>query len=373
MSWSSVIGQERLKTQLKRALQNHQIAHAYLFYGPEGIGKDALALEFAKTMLCETGNTEACGTCKNCSRMDTFQHPNISLVFALPSGKNEKTGDNPINVLTDAQVAEVREQIQRKAKDPYHRIEVPKANFIKINSVRDIKREAALSHNEEGKKIFIILNADMMNAEASNSLLKTLEEPLPGTILLLTTSVKDQLLPTLISRCQLLKCELLSDVEIEHALCTLEGVDKNLARLASQLAHGSYADARRLCSQNMADERKDVVEFLRLVLGKNRAALIDAIDELASSLDRPGMERWLKLLQSWLRDALLLQQNAEPSLFEDEKQSMENFAAKFQNANLIASSQAVDTAIAHLDKNVYLQLILTTLAIDLRKLITEAS
>jgi DNA polymerase-3 subunit delta' len=304
--------------------------------------------------------------------MDTFQHPNTNLVFALPTGKNEKTGDDPINVLTEAQVVEVREQIQRKAKDPYHRIEVPKANFIKINSVRGIKREAALSRIEEGKKIFVILNADMMNAEASNSLLKTLEEPLPGTILLLTTSVKDQLLPTLISRCQLLKCDMLSDVEIEHALCTLEGVDTNLARLASQLAHGSYSDARRLCSQNMADERKDVVEFLRLVLGKNKATLIDAIDELASTFDRPGIERWLKLLQSWLRDALLLQQKAQTPLFEDEKQSMENFVVKFQHANLIASTQAVDRAIAHLDKNVYLHLILTTLAIDLRRLITEA-
>jgi len=111
---------------------------------------------------------------------------------------------------------------------------------------------------------------------------------------------------------------------------------------------------------------------LRLILGKNKTTLIDAIDELASSFDRPGIERWLKLLQSWLRDALLLQQNAQTPLFEDEKQSMENFVAKFQKADLIASSQAVDKAIAHLDKNVYLHLILTTLAIDLRNLIMEA-
>ena len=372
MSWSSIIGQERIKTQLKQTLQNHRIAHAYLFYGPEGIGKDALAIEFAKAMNCETGSIEACGTCKNCRRMDTFQYPNTKLVFALPSGKSEKTGDDPITVLTEAQVADVREQIQWKAKDPYHRIEVPKANFIKINSVRDIKREASMSRTEEGKKIFVILNADMMNAEASNSLLKTLEEPLPGIILLLTTSVKDQLLPTIISRCQLLQCDSLQDAEIEGALISREGVDHSIARLAAQLSQGSYGNARRLSSLNMLDERKDVVEFLRLVLGKNRATLIDAIDELASSSDRPGIERWLKLLQSWLRDALLLQQNAQTPLLDDEKKSMESFVTKFNHANLIASIQTVEKAIAHLDKNVYLHLILTTLAIDLRKFITEA-
>jgi len=106
---------------------------------------------------------------------------------------------------------------------------------------------------------------------------------------------------------------------------------------------------------------------LRLVLSKNKAALIDAIDELASSSDRPGIERWLKLLQSWLRDALLLQQNAQAPLLDDEKKSMDNFVAKFNHANLIACIQAVEKAIAHLDKNVYLHLILTTLAIDLRE------
>ncbi|MCX6121539.1 MAG: hypothetical protein NTX44_07950 [Ignavibacteriales bacterium] len=373
MSWSSIVGQERVKSLLQRTLQSDQIAHAYLFYGPEGIGKDALAIEFTKALICTQGGIEACGVCSNCQRMDSFQHPNIKLVFALPVGKNEKNGDDPINVLTEAQVAEVREQIQAKAKDPYQRIEMTKANFVKINSVRDIKREAAMSRSEDGKKVFIILNADMMNNEASNSLLKTLEEPLPGTILLLTTSAKDQLLPTIVSRCQLIQCDLVSDGEIETALVAHDGVDESIARLVAQLANGSYSNARRLSVQNMAEERKDVVEFMRLVLGKRKTALIDAIDEIASSTDRPGMERWLKLLQSWLRDALLIQQKAHAPLMEDEKQSMENFVRNFQQANLVAANQSVEKAIAHLDKNVYIHLILTMLAIDLRKNITEAS
>lgn len=371
MSWSSIVGQERVKALLQRTIQNGQIAHAYLFYGPEGIGKDALAIEFAKTLNCLKGGVEACGLCPNCQRMDSFQYPNIKLVFALPVGKNEKNGDNPIDVLTEAQVAEVREQIQMKAKDPYQRIEITKANFIKINSVRDIKREAAMSRIEDGKKVFIIFNADMMNTEAGNSLLKTLEEPLPGTILLLTTSAKDQLLPTIVSRCQLIKCDLLSDAEIETALVTRDNVDKSIARLIAQLANGNYYNARRLSLQDMAEERKDVVEFMRLVLGKRKTALIEAIEELASSTDRIGIERWLKLLQSWLRDALLIQQKTNTPILESEKQSMESFVKNFQQANLIAAIQSVERAIAHIDKNIYLHLILTTLAIDLRKNITE--
>jgi DNA polymerase-3 subunit delta' len=373
MSWSSIVGQERVKALLQRTLQSGQIAHAYLFYGPEGIGKDALAIEYAKSLLCTGGGKEACGVCSNCQRMNSFQHPNVKLVFALPVGKNEKNGDDPIDVLTDEQVDEVREQILLKTKDPYHRIEVTKANFVKINSVRDIKREAAMSRIEEGKKIFIMFNVDMMNNEASNSLLKTLEEPLPGTILLLTTSAKDQLLPTIVSRCQLIKCDILAENEIETALINRDGVEVSVARIVAQLSNGSYSNARRLSMMNMTEERKDVVEFLRLVLGKRKTVLIDAIDELASSTDRPGIERWLKLLQSWLRDALLIQQKTHPPIMEDEKQSMENFVRNFQQADLVAAIKSVEKAIAHLDKNVYLHLILTTLAIDLRKNITEVS
>jgi DNA polymerase-3 subunit delta' len=371
MSWPSIVGQERVKALLQRTLHNGQIAHAYLFYGPEGIGKDALAIEFAKTLRCAKGGREACGTCSHCQRMDSFQDPNVKLVFALPVVKSEKNGDDPMNVLTEAQVAEVREQIQLKVKDPYRRIEITKANFIKINSVRDMKREASLSVIEDGKKIFIIFNAEMMNAEAGNSLLKTLEEPLPGTILLLTSSAKDQLLPTIISRCQLIKCDLLSDTEIETALIARDGVDENSARLVALLANGSYSKARRLSLQNLSEERKDVVDFMRLVLGKRKTPLIDAIEELASSTDRPALEQWLKLLQSWLRDALLIQQHAQVPLLEDERQSMENFVKNFHKANLVAAVQTVEKAIAHLDKNVYLHLILTILAIDLRQNITE--
>jgi hypothetical protein len=166
---------------------------------------------------------------------------------------------------------------------------------------------------------------------------------------------------------------LLSDAEIENALVVRDNLDENVARLASQLANGSYSNARRLSLQDMAEERKDVVGFMRLILGKRKTVLIDAIDELASSTDRPGIERWLKLLQSWLRDALLIQQRSQASILEDEKQSMENFIKNFQQADLVSAIQSVEKAIAHLDKNVYLHLILTMLAIDLRKNITEMS
>ena len=78
MSWSSIVGQERVKALLRRTLQSGHIAHAYLFYGPEGIGKDALAIEFAKTLLCAEGSPDACGVCPNCQRMNVGNVPGAS-------------------------------------------------------------------------------------------------------------------------------------------------------------------------------------------------------------------------------------------------------------------------------------------------------
>ena len=94
MSWNSIIGQGRAKEILQRSIEQKRVAHAYLLWGPRGVGKDALALEFAKTLLCHTQGTEACGVCASCTKMRNLQHPNLKIVFALPAGKSEKNSDN---------------------------------------------------------------------------------------------------------------------------------------------------------------------------------------------------------------------------------------------------------------------------------------
>jgi DNA polymerase-3 subunit delta' len=367
MSWIKIIGQERIKRLLQNMLRTKQLAHAYLFFGAEGIGKDALALEFARAINCSAGGTEACGTCPSCKKYEMLQHPDLKLVFPLPVGKGETAGDDPLAVLTEDQVQSVREQIRLKAEDPYHRIEIPKANFIKINSVREMKRESSMSQSDCGKKIFILLNADMMNTEACNSLLKTLEEPLPGTVILLTTSAKDSLLPTIISRCQTVQCDPLSEEEILGALKERDGIDNDDARLAARLSNGSYGLARRLLSADMAAQREEVVDFLRLLLVRRREPLLQAVEEITAKYDRPGMQRWLEVLQIWLREALLLQKTGNDTGLAGDRESLKRFVHNFPNANLIGALETTNQAIAQIDKNVYLPLMLINVSLELRK------
>lgn len=199
MSWSSIIGQYRVKNILQRAIAEGRIAHAYCFWGPEGIGKDALALEFAKTLNCEQplirdGMAEACDTCKSCVQAAVIQHPNIQLVFSLPAAKSDDGKSvSPILKLSDDQIRLIQEQLKLKAEDPYHNITIPNATQIRIAAVRDVKKNISMSATQRGRRFVIISEADAMNQEAANAFLKTLEEPNANVTIILTTSRRDQI------------------------------------------------------------------------------------------------------------------------------------------------------------------------------------
>ena len=372
MSWNQVIGQHRAKELLRRALKNGQIAHAYIFYGPEGIGKDATALEFAKALNCDTTSDEACDKCSSCAKAQRFQHPNIKMVYALPVGKTEKKGDDPIQVLSEEQLEGVHEQLRLKSENHYHRISVPRATFIKINSVRELKRQSAMSMFEKGRKVFLLFNADEMNEEASNSLLKTLQEPSRDTVLVLTTSHREMLLPTILSRCQIVPFDSLEVSDIREHLVSFDGIDRDQAELIAKLSEGSYARARELLSIDVNAERKEVVQFVRSALSARPSSILGDVERLSAGSNRDEAERSLRLLQVWLRDAMLLQERGTEANGHG-ADDVSRFVEKFPHANLTSALDCVEASIALVGKNVYLPLILMTLAIDLKKLSTADS
>jgi DNA polymerase-3 subunit delta' len=369
VGWDSIIGQSRVKQLLQRAIERKSVAHAYLFYGPEGVGKDALAIEFARTLQCREGAPSSCGGCTSCVRTDDLTHPDIRVIMPLPVGKGEEPGDDPMAKLPEDAVEQVRNQLRTKGRDPYHPVEIARATFIKINSVRDLKREASLSPVEGRFKIFLILGAEAMNQEASNSLLKTLEEPLPNAILLLTSAFRERLSQTVLSRVQQIECSPLSDEEIASALCTRDGVEAGEAFALALMADGSYRRARELIGTDVANERAEAVRFLRLALGSRTLELAAELERL-SATDRRDVETWLGVLASWVRDAMFLQSGVEvPTHRRDEP--MEAFIKRFPHGRLADALNAVEASIADLRKNVYLPLVLTTLAFSLRGLIAS--
>jgi DNA polymerase-3 subunit delta' len=368
MSWPRVIGQERVKQLLLRALSGDRLSHAYLFYGGEGVGKDALALELARVMHCAEGKEEACGRCDSCIKLDSLQHPDVKLVVALPVGKGEKADDAPLAKLADAEVRTIQEELHAKGQDPYHRVAIPRANIIKINSIREVRREASMTTTDGRRRVVIISEADAMGDEAANTLLKTLEEPSGNTMLILTTAHSESLLPTIRSRCQKVRFDPLTEEEIREALVTRAGADASRAALVSRLANGNYRRALDLLDDDVDGQRRDVVAFVRHALASNAVALSESIDALAEGRDRAAVVRFLVLMLMWFRD-VLVESRGGKVINTDQQDDVKRFLARFPGADLFAILAEVEHAVSLLERNVYIKLVLLRLAVRLKALV----
>ncbi len=288
MAWNDIIGQERVKSILQKSVIEGRVSHAYLFWGIEGIGKEALAIEFAKTVNClgpviSGDRIDACGKCEACMKAEDFRHPNIKLVFSIPTGKSQDSkSDNPIGGLADDQIAKIQEQIGLKSKDYYHKIEIPKANHILVSQIREIKRNLTLGAAQQGRRVVIVLRAEEMNKESANAFLKTLEEPHDGVTIIIVTSRVELLMQTIVSRCQQVYCEPLPDSHISAALIGRKGLSETNARIAASFAQGSFTSALEYLNEDMSQLRESVINTFRSSLKKKifRLELIDNLEKI---------------------------------------------------------------------------------------------
>jgi DNA polymerase III subunit delta' len=366
--WSRVIGQKRVKQILLAALRTERLPHAYLFYGSDGVGKDAMALELARVLHCEQGGEEACGRCSSCVGINSLQHPDVKLVVALPAGKGEGSDDAPLAKLADADVKVIQEQLKLKGENPYLRVSIPRASIIKINSIRELRRESAMTTSGRSRRVFIISHADEMGEEAANTLLKTLEEPLGNTMTILTTAHRDALLSTIQSRCQAVRFDVLTDEEIKHALVSRNAVGEEQATLVARLANGNYLRALDLLQEDFSVQRETVRSFIIHALGNNVLALLDDIESLASARNREMVVRFLTLLLMWFRDALVLT-NGGTIINVDQEDSLQRFVKKFPGADLARVLADIEKAISLVDRNVYIRLVLLQLSVQLKSTI----
>lgn len=237
-----------------------------------------------------------------------------------------------------------------------------------MNSIREIRRTASLTAFFKGKKVYIIFEAEKMNDEAANALLKTLEEPLPDTVIILTTSSPDELLPTVISRCQRLRFDLLPEGEIRRALIDAKGVDEDRAALIAALSRGSYRQALDLIDVDIKSYRDQLVELLRTFLYRSREEILAAAEALGASKDRPEVIRVLSLMQAWFHESMSLREGAG-SLAALHDETLRKFTDAHPHIDYAAIAALLDDTISHVGKNAYIPLLITVLAFDIRKFV----
>jgi DNA polymerase-3 subunit delta' len=371
MSWKSIIGQQRVKQLLLTSLEQKRLAHAYLFAGVEGVGKYPVALELAKCVNCRTSPYDACDSCPSCQSMKELQHPNLHLVFPLPRGKNEEPYDAPLAKLSEADMNVLKAELKHKADDPYHRIRLERASEIKVNSIREVRRQAAFTSFDVGRKAFLILDADKMNAESANALLKTLEEPTQDTLFILITTRQEALLPTIVSRCQVIKFDPLTENDIISGLTERYQIPAKDAAIAARTANGSFIRALRYIEPGAVERKETAVNFLRTLLSRSRKDVNELIFNLFSEYERRDFTEMFLLLQQWFRDAMRIREGASDGNEMPDMEPLMRFNVSFPSWRYAETIDVLERSISLLDKNVYIPLILINTANDLRRTIGE--
>jgi DNA polymerase III subunit delta' len=289
MAFAEVLGHDRVKALLSQSLEQRRLPPALLLAGPDGVGKKTLALAAARTLLCEAGGGEACDRCATCRRV-------LRALATLP---------------------ELRSRAE-KERDPSLRNHVlhpdlvlvePWPTGIKIEQIRDLVREVAGRPFEARARAFVIDDAHEMTEQASNALLKCLEEPPATSHVLLVSAAPQALLPTIRSRCQLLRLGPLTASLLEAYLRDRAGLPADEARLRAALSGGSLGTALTFASDDYRALRADLLTILEGIDRAGAVARMSAAEKLADVDDLPLA---LAALRSLLRDAAALRLGLPP-------------------------------------------------------------
>ena len=361
--WNRIIDQERVVDTIQRTLKQDRVAHAYLFHGPDGVGKRAVALAMARALECERNVATPCEECTSCQKTRRMVHPDIHVLFPYPKGTDEEDVGERIKELGRNPYAAVDYVRRPSMSDPTETSN--KQVMYHIDRVHDdLLRPMAYRPAEGAYKVAIITDAEQMNESAANGFLKLLEEPPSQTVFVLTTSRPEQLLPTIISRCQRLRFDPLRVESIESALQEREEMDPGRAAMLARMADGSYSRALELAgSDTLMTGRSLVIDFFRSAYVQKVNQLSDQVNEI-SSQGRERAKSVLQLMLRWIRDLMLYRELGEdaPLVNVDQQEAIAKFVGNLPDADLEAMVELVEQAIHLAERNVRLSLVLTTLA-----------
>lgn len=379
MGWDWLIGQQRVADTLRRAVAAERVAHAYLFHGPDGTGKRAAALALAQTLQCERrapGESSPCGACPACSKVARMIHPDLHVYLPYPKKKTTSAeppddyGDR-VRQLADDPYAVV-DYVRRPSLDDPEKTSNKQVAYpvgeVREGGMRQHMQDLRLTPAEGKVKFALFLDADRMREEAANAFLKLLEEPTPRTVIVLTTTRPDRMLPTILSRCQRVRFDPLTPEAIEQALVARQALPAERAALLARMADGSYTRACTLAeSEDLARQRAHVLAFFRAAYVGDEAGLDDLIADLAG-LGREGLKGTLGLMLRWVRDLVLYRHaGADAEIVNvDQRATVERFVGNVPDARLDALASLVEHAVELVERNVNTTLVLTVLADALR-------
>ncbi len=315
LCFTQLLGQDKAKRLLRRSLTAARIPHAYIFKGPEGVGKKLFARGVAAALNCRDVNVVgACGVCSSCKKFRTLSHPDFMVIK-------------------------------------------PEKGVIKIDQIRRLTRDLSYPPYESALRVVVIEDVQTMRREAANSLLKTLEEPPENNLLILTAEASQEILPTLTSRCQVIPFSQLS-IDDTTTILVSHGMDRETAVLLARLAEGSPGKALLFQKTDMIVLWRKIVAFLSdpaIDADRDVGLLLSHAENMAALKDE--LPALLGLLKIWVRDLLM---------GEERQNAVVPLLKKWNSPELFARLQAIDRAGRELARNCNRNLICEVLLFKLQ-------
>lgn len=332
-NWN-LLGHEWAVDMLRRHVARGEMRHAYLFAGAPGLGRRTLALRLAQALNCEkpVAPGEPCFVCRTCKQIDAMQHPDLAIIQAVDEDGVGKDGGT-----------------------------------LRVDQIREVQRTLNLKPYQSPFRVALFLRFHEANDNAANALLKTLEEAPAHAILLLTADNPEQLLPTINSRCEILR---LRPLPLETIVADLldHGVDEDRARLLAHISGGRPGFARKLVEDaTVLEKREERLNDLQTILPSSRVEKFSYAEKLAK--DKDAMRQTILVWLSYWRDVLLRVAGAETPLINvDRNMEIEFLAGRL---NLSAARKVVsdhESALEKIERNVNSRLLAEVLLMDLPKI-----
>ena len=368
MQFKQIIGHKEVKQHLIELVKNNNIPHAQLFLGHSGVGSLPLTLAFAQYLVCENKqDDDSCGTCNECIKSQKLIHPDIHYTYPVVPKKSGKPS------LSADYITEWRKSV---LSNPYinenmwlQNIEAEnRQGNITADEARAIIRDLSLKSYESKYKIQIIWLAEALGKEG-NILLKLLEEPTDDTILLLISENPDQILPTIISRCQLIKLHPLNETEIEEALIR-KGIPKNKAQQIAFLANGSITEALDIAEKEIDDITYTLIDWMKMSVRYDISSLVKWVDDL-SKQGREKIKTFFEYTEHVVREAMLAKyQKAYTPKLNDEELKIAQALKKYlkHHAQIQELIRLLDEKYYEIERNVNAKIVLLSASIKLHQI-----
>jgi DNA polymerase III subunit delta' len=377
MNFSQIPGQKEIIGKLIRSVKEERVSHAQMFAGNEGCGSMALALAYARYISCEDRSEyDSCGKCKSCVKYERMIHPDLHFVFPVIKGKK---ATDPVS---DNYIEEWREFV---SKSPFFSlnnwldtIEVGNAQgLIFASEAGEIIRKLSLKTFESDFKIMIIWLPEKMHQATANKLLKVIEEPPEKTLFLLVSDEPDKVIPTILSRCQMVRIPAFSDTEVENYLIQRFGLTKEKASDISHVANGNMIRAVELCEdENSSIENLERFKnLMRFAWKRDVISLINWSEDI-SSTGREAQKNFITFALRIIRENLMLTMGQSKNRLVFLTGEEADFSGKFHpfitQDNVYPISEELNLVHSHIEANGNAKIIFLDLALKVTRLIRSA-